>query len=611
MPDPINDSLSFPPKIEKRVVCISGNFVLSAQISSCFNDENTYFAVLELPRSLHKYWRNEFVKLNNVLARVKAEKIIFADVPSKMMNLIKDHLGLREDRYIYINKKTEINTLASNFGIKFEGVIECPPDREKVTFALLEAKRRKLKLIIKSDADYRIVQSVEQEHLLASDSSDLHNPVILANYAFSVKADIRFFVSKSKYSSREIYDMIGESVHEDRGGELARQIFGEVKSDFELDIKNVEQYKLITFFTNDFTYGYLFPKIPSTHIYNKSLPSYLIASSVAEPYIQVNSALLVDTGFFKNSETDGICDLLAQKNVFVKELRENQFRNFDLDQSIQYYPYDLLFVCSHAGFPKGNRFKIKFLDKESCDHVITIDTLDSFDITNKGEGTNRIVNVKTFYEFVELDGNPWYKKEYKKGSSKTVVEDFMAIEREKWEVLEEKENEQMRFCNVIITQDPLGPYIPMIHGISDPSSAPFVFNNACVSNYTMSVNFIFAGANFYVGTVKKVGNEDAINVASSFFKQCIGENRPLAFALCEAQNEADMTGEDRVYTCIGCHFMKLNFSPDLDNRETVKERLRADYMRRQRRVGMGDLEDNVKNRHEEALEFTLKEYNAI
>ena len=85
------------------------------------------------------------------------------------------------------------------------------------------------------------------------------------------------------------------------------------------------------------------------------------------------------------------------------------------------------------------------------------------------------------------------------------MEDFLALER-KWNVLEKKKV-SMRYCNVIVTKDTLGPYIPMIHGISDPQSAPFIFNNACVSTYTMCVNFIFAGSSFYIGTVKPVKDQ--------------------------------------------------------------------------------------------------------
>lgn len=600
------------PRLEERIVCISNDYILSAQISACFNNEGVYFAVLEPPRSLHKYWQNEFVKLNNVLAKIHPQKIIFVNVKNHMANLIKGQLRISENRYEYLNNESQVQEFVDKYKTSFKGTLECPPDREKVTYALLEVKRKQYRLLIKSGAKYKIKSdTTARKHIVVSDSSSNLLPVILANYSFSINADIRFLNCNLPYSPREIYSIIGDTRGNDKRALTAKEIARDIKSTLELELVGLNRYKLVTFFTDDFQYGYFFPKISTTHIFNKLLPSHFIADSIAQPNIEVQSALLVDTGFFKDSETNDISDLLAQRGVFVKELRDNQFSNLELDNNIQFFPYDFLFICSHAGFPEGTRFKIKFADKNNCDHTIVVDILDEFNPTDKGVGENRLIGIKTFTEFVELDGQPWYQKKYKKDSSKTVVEDFIAIDRKDWEVLEKKKV-KMRYCNVVVTKDPLSPYyIPMIHGISDPQSAPFIFNNACVSTYTICANFIFAGSSFYIGTVKPVKDLDAVKTALCYFEKSIKQNKSLTLSLWEALNEAGIPEKDRVFTCVGCHFKKFSFISGEDNKTKVKKRIQVDIALRIKRVFGNDLEDSVKEKHTDAIKFLLAEYNKI
>ena len=598
------------PEIEDGIVCISNDYILASQISSCFNNIGVYFAVLEPPRSLHKYWENEFVKLNNVLAKIHSKKVVFVNVKSEFVDLIKRQLKLSENRYEYLNTQTQVSEFVDRYKNSFKGILECPPDREKISYALLEAKRRKYKLVIKEGAKYQFeVRDKPRSHLIVSDSQSDLLPVTLANYAFAINADVLFLKSNISYNAQEIYSILSDTRGSDKRAITAKEIVGDIKSTIKSELGILSKYKLATFFTDDFPYGYFFPEIPTTHIFNKLLSSHFIADAISQPNIEVQSALLVDPEFFPNSETNSIASLLSKQKVHIRELRDDKFSNLDLDNSIQFFPYDFLFICSHGSFPEGTRFKIKFADKNGVDHIIVIDTLDEFNPTNKGSGDNRIIGVKTFYEFVELDGQPWYQKTYKKGSSKTVVEDFLALKRN-WNVLG-REKVTMQHCNVIVTKDTLGPYIPMIHGISDPQSAPFIFNNACVSTYTMSTNFIFAGSSFYIGTLKPVKDSVAIKTALQYFEKTIRQNKSLSLSLWEALKDANIPEEDGVYTCIGCHFKKFSFSPDVDSVSILKERIQLDIAMRLRRVFGSSLEDNVKERHADAVSFLLSEYTKI
>src|SRR5258708_11837641 len=524
-----------PPKLYTKIYCITADYIPGAQLSACFHRGNSYFAVVEPPRSLHIYWRNEFIKLNNLLARINAEKIIFLNVEDEMIDLIKKQLNIPESKYIYIKDQTDLSKFVGKYDRIFKGTIECPPDREKITYALLEAKRKEFKLKITPNAEYEPKIAKSHVHLLASDSTDLMIPVILANYAFSINADVQYFKSDLPYSPLEMYSAIADSRGSDERGRLAKIVEEKIKKNLIIELKQIKDYEFVTFFTDDFQYGYFFPDIPNTHIFNKLLIGQFIAGSISSPVLEIESAVLVDTGFFPNSETPYIKKQLQEQNIFIKELLDDKFTNLELDNFIQVYPYDLLFICSHGEFSEGERFKIRFKDSNQVEHIIVVDELHSFDITGKKDSNNEpLIGVKTMTEFVELDNQPWYQKTYKPGSSTTIVEDFRAIDSKDWDVLE-REKVTMRFSNTIVTKDKLGTYIPMIQSMSDPLSSPFVFNNACVSAYTMGTNMIFAGACFYIGTVKPVSDPVAVKTSITFFEKTISQNEPIAFALWEAQ----------------------------------------------------------------------------
>lgn len=597
-----------PPKLYKKIVCISDDYLMAAQLSSCFHKNNNYFAVLEPPRSLHIYWRNEFIKLNNVLAKINAERVIFLNVKKEMVELIKTQLNISESKYIYIQTQEELSKFINKYSNVFKGTLECPPDRKKIAYALLEAKRKEFKLQINPEAKYKPNREQTSKHVIASDSAKKLLPTLLANYAFAINADIQFFKSSEEYSPMEVYSILSDTKGTDERSRTANDIKKEIEAELNVELKNISNYGFATFFTGDFQYGYFFPQIPTTHIFNRLLVGQFLADTIVQPVIEINSALLVDTGFFPNSETNEIKSLLLKQNVYIKELLDDKFTNFELGNFIQIYPYDFLFICSHGTFPEGTRFKIKFNDKNGVDHTILIDILDSFGFTGKGDPDNPLIAVQTVTEFVALDDEPWYQKTYKPGSSKTIVEDFIAIDRKDWKVLEKREKVPMNFCNAIVTKDTLGAFVPMIHSISDPFSSPFIFNNACVSTYTMGVNFIFAGASFYIGTVRNVKDSVAIKTAKIFFGKTIEEQKSLAYSLWEAQVDGKIPLEDRVYSCIGCHFQKLSFNMTSDTKELLKRRIARSAMMRLRSSKKSDLEDNIKEKHVDAAVFLRKAF---
>ena len=601
------------PNLDSKTVCISDDYVYSCQISSCFNEPNTYFCVIEPPRTLHKYWRNEFTMLNNLLAKIRPKTIIFSKIDKKIQELIKKQLNLDSKRYEYINNDFQLETFMKKYESHFKGMISCPPDRKKITHALLEAKKRRYRLIVDKQSDYKIHQNHTSKYIVVSDSISDLLPPILSNYAFSINSDLFVFDYDINYSPKEILDIFIDSRSRGRDGLQAKKIATSTKSELKSKLDIINKYEFTTFLTGEFLYGTLYPEKPTTHIYNKILPSHFIASAISRPNIRVSSALLVDTNFFEDSEVPYIHNMLEKQKVQIKELFNNNFTNLDLDNAIQFYPYDLLHICSHAGLSTGTLFEIEFIDKAECKHIITLNTYDSFDPTDKGYGNDRIIEVKTFFEFVELDNQPWYAKTYKKGSSRTVVEDFLAIDRKDWKVISQKKNVPMKYCNLIMTKDRFGNYLPMIQSASDPISSPLVFNNACMSTYTLASNFIYAGASFYVGTINFVNDAFAVNTAKYFYDFSIKNNESLAISLWKAQNKASVFSEYKVFASIGCHFQKIEFDLKINSEEVLKQRLAYDIFMRQKRLStsMDKLEKSTIDKHQDALAYTISEFERI
>lgn len=294
----------------------------------------------------------------------------------------------------------------------------------------------------------------------------------------------------------------------------------------------------------------------------------------------------------------------------MKELRSSKFTNAELHDLINYYPYDLLFLCTHGGFSEGTRYEILFKDKLNFSHKFTFDVVDSFRPTDRGRGKDRIINVSSMYEFVDIDGMPWYQKKLARESSDTIVEDFLKLDRKDWQVLS-KSDTIMRFCNIIFTKDSLGPYIPVIQSVSDPQAFPMIFNNSCISNYTLSTNFIYAGTGFYIGTVTSVDDSSAKRVALSYFNNLVHHKMNPIKSLWHAQMQTDIPISDRVYTCIGCHFMKVSLHTEQENRDNLRARLKWSMDMRYKKAIDNNCEENAKYDHLDALKLLTEEYEKL
>lgn len=564
------------PKINKQAACISDNPVLAAVISSYFNTPGEYFCLMDAPRLGRPDWTNEIIRRNNVLARLKPEKIILAGLSKDVIRAFASRLPSK--RLIVINELSQVKEKLSDF-VKpsQDGILECRED--ELVLGVLYAKYLKKELSVIKDATtlktFSIDSTQKSQHKVILD--DIHDmcPIITGNYAYSIGATVAIFPEPSKAeieaSYNDIYNI--KTFKSTTRGKTAQRSLMSQQFTYEshFTAKKIEA-DFLTFITKGIPYGYFFPETPATHLFSYPDLGLAIFDNIyfASSQKETQSALILDPGFFKNSEVAVVKTTLEKANVFVKELSGDAAKVFNTGQYIQFYPYELLFICSHAGGMKGERVTAKFKDRKGITHEIVIEEALAFGLTGEGEGMKAKVEALHFRKFVELDGVNWSDTEGKKKiNAGATITDFIKTDRREWQIIHATPINEIRECPAIKLTD--NYYVPMMHVVAS-SGMPIIFNNACVSFQEFAGKFIFAGARAYIGTLNKVDTDDARVVAEYMFDK-LSKKIPLPVLLWEAQRKVYSEPEQRVYIMSGCHFTNVLPSTG-DKKENMNKKVK-------------------------------------
>lgn len=589
------------PSICKKAVCITDNPIFAAVISSYFNREDEYFCVVEAPRMARPDVSNEIIRRTNLLARLQPDKVILADVGDNVVIGFLRNIPL--ERIIRIKSLDEIDPiLKAVFGIEERKKLSCKS--AQVSSALLIAKLTKKHLQIEEKAKEVDIQEVnsriESEHVVVADDMRWVSPVIAANYAFSIGSKLIFFPETDKDDIEIIYDDIAYSRYYAKSarGKISTRSLVSQQYTYESYLPSGKiDASFATFITKGIPYGYFFPDIPTTHLFSYPDLGITILNSI---HIIGNmqgtkSALLVDPGIFPKewgeTETGFVSNELSKRGIFVKELRGKEAMVYKTSLFLQWYPYDLLYICSHAGKMDGQKLRIKFLDRYGKEHEIVIEEAVSFELTDEGEGMDRMVEVMSFMRFVSIDGFDWRDKSEKSTVTKETIEDFLTIDRTDWQILEKEDIPYVRRSVKIGLAD--GDYQATFHALAS-GEVPIIFNNACVSFYEFAGKFFFAGARSYIGTLTNVDTHKAKQVAQEFFKN-ISDSKSLPVLLWETQKKVYDDPKNRVYVHVGTHFCNIA-SPSVDPIDYVKRGIttQVEHMNRKlARQNKADVQRNI------------------
>jgi hypothetical protein len=200
-------NLTTVPKLCKETLCIAGNPIVAAVISSYFNEEGQYFCVLEPPRMGRPDYSDEITRRNNVAAILKPQRIILAELEEKAF------LGLQRcfppEMTTIIRSLSELEDgLGEIKTSHFDGEIFCNP--KEISYGLLLAKTLKMKLTVDVSAPFLEEKFRElfyrSDHLIAVEDSDDFAPIIAANYAFSLNANLKLIPKVTDQDVDKVYN---------------------------------------------------------------------------------------------------------------------------------------------------------------------------------------------------------------------------------------------------------------------------------------------------------------------------------------------------------------------------------------------------------------------
>jgi len=560
--------LDIVPSLCREALCITGDPLIGAVVSSYFNSEQEYFILLEPPRMERPDYTNEIIRRNNVIAKLQPKFIILAGLEDNSLNECKK-LSHPSQILIIDSLEDVDHELKKIRHFYFTQNIYC--SKSDLPLGLLIAKTLKGKLCIDEKATPITTLFSKYlsklSHCIILDDLNAYSPVIAANYSFSLKASLKFFPQMNRDRVEHVYDALLDRVEFSNlpRGQKAQSELSKIEIDLEKLEIQLKDAEFVTYITVGLPYGYFYPEIPSTHLFSRPDLGLCIFSAI---YHKLNvrttrSAILLDPGHFEKSETDFMFQELTDGGVYTillsgREAKSNLVRNF-----IEHFPYDLLFICSHGGEIPGKRLTIEFDDSKGESHTIVIDHATGFSLTGRGEGEKAEVEVVTFIGFVELDGIDCRTKRSNEKNTGNIISDFTKIKSKDWCIIESLDIPYVKNCNAIKLSD--GVCLMGFHSIGGYES-PIVFNNCCFSFYGWGLACLFGGARSYIGTLTPVANETAKNLAEKLFSK-LSNGKPLAMLLWEIQKEIIPNFNERVYIHLGCHFNNI----DIANKNMIED----------------------------------------
>lgn len=551
------------PEIETRWVFIATNreIELAATVASYFPDSTRYVCFFEFPDVEYPYTgASDFgtdgyisringdraaVNIGNALAKIQPERIVLL----RLTDIEKAHLTAHLPIAIMMDIDSAAQ-LQDRFGIapSFEGEVRAKP--EEVIRGLLKARFERKKLVIDDLADpLPLSRYAGNSGLIAiEEDGDLHDLAAL-NLAYSCGLDVALLPPtdrKGLFSlPRDLNEWSRDRSHH------AYQSWKRWTRSALRDI-DFTQYEFATFFTTGLPYGlFLANSIPCSHVIKYLDAGVQILNGIVHEQERpwFGSALLFSPQLFASEEINDIRSSCQNAGLRVKELLGAEATVENLSNFGGHYPYDVLHICSHGGETDGYFSHLKFRDREGGEHLA-----EYYEVVGFGpvRGDRVLVHSKVIFD--KFDGHRWMSEPLSE-FPKYVFEDMMkAIKEDSLHgVVRAPHRSPIALsCHIQCHQSIHQGHFDQLAGFGNP----IVFSNTCSSSHELAMNFVSAGARSYIGTLWKVGNEEARQAAISFYRSVFEQgNVLLAFhAMLQTINT---TRYANVYVYWGFHFSTL------------------------------------------------------
>jgi len=423
--------------------------------------------------------------------------------------------------------------------------------------------------------------------------------VAVANYAFSIRADL---VVLPPIRRDELFPIqrhvcawkVDRSV--DAYKQLEKMVLDRVG---DIDFR---RYEFATFFTKGLPYGLILENIiPFTHVLSDIACDRFIFNNIACERMPSNfgSAVVFSPGAMNDEETDDVIQLLDQNKYLVTPLLDEKATVRALREYGEYFPYDVLHVCSHGGETEGYHVVQDFMDRDGRIHRVEYDEVVGFSPARPGR-----VLLSRKALFRKFDGFAWMSPELKQQDLPLYVFDDMKnaldIDNEAGRTRVPVRGPISGSCH-ILCHDSIhqGDFVSL-----SGSGSPFIFNNTCSSWYEIATSFVAAGARGYIGTMWEIENTAAIAAAKAFYREVLSRER-LLDGFSEMRASLEQTEDRDIYIFWGLHFSTLR-NPTQKSSRKVLDRLSISFRSMLHAFNVTkDME--VKQRYAPILEFIYTE----
>lgn len=556
------------PEIETRwvFICTNREIQLAATVASYFPNSTKYVCFFEFPDVEYPYTgTSDFgtdgyisringdraaVNIGNALAKIQPERIFLL----RLTDIEKAYLTAHLPTAIMMDLDSAAQ-LQDQLGIapSFAGEVRAKP--EEVTRGLLKARFEHKKLVIDEFAEPLPPSRLAGNSGLIAieEDGDLHDLAAI-NLAYSCDVDVALLPPTDK---KGLFPLARDLNQWSR--DRSHHAYQSWKRWARAALRDIDctLYEFATFFTTGLPYGlFLSNSIPCSHVikYLDAGVQILNALALEDESYRFGSAVLFSPQLFATEEMNDIRSSCQTAGLRVKELLGAEATVENLANFGGHYPYDVLHICSHGGETDGYFSQLKFQDRQGAEHLA-----EYYEVVGFGpvRGDRVLVHSKVIFD--KFDGHRWMSEPLS-AFPKYVFEDLMkAIKEDSLHgVVRAPHRSPIALsCHIECHRSIHQGHFGQLAGFGNP----IVFSNTCSSSHELAVNFLSAGARGYIGTLWKVGNEEAKQAAISFYRSVFQQHNVLLAFHAMLQN-IETSKYANVYVYWGFHFSTLKSPSD-------------------------------------------------
>ena len=366
--------------------------------------------------------------------------------------------------------------------------------------------------------------------------------------------------------------------------------------------------KMLTFITSKVPWGFAYPEIPTTHIFNYPDTGISILNAMVSEQLNTEGlslGVMIDPGQIEESEIDTVKENLGQRGMILKILRKAGANVYDVTRNIGLLPYDFLLISTHCGDASGWEWTYEYEDSEGIQRELVIHTAIGVGAIPHEDD---LLEVMQFNKFISLDGVDWNDPEAKEGLYVgTAILDYVECSKDMddFSPVKKEPIDRVRGSAALKMWD--NNYLPMPEHVAG-ESLPIILNNACSSWHRLAETFIFGQARAYIGTLFEVMDSHARDMAVRLTGKYFG--KPLAVALWRAQKDIYGDSIKQPYIMVGPHFQRLRITSE-DKAERVLQNITRSGTNLARSLNDNNKDDYASKKIKDHLNFLKEEIESI